>query len=42
MLKVTDKVFIFDFFKYIKVYYNIIFIYLYSYFYIINSDDLRK
>ena len=42
MFKVTDKIFIFNFSEYIEVYYNVIFIYLYNYSYIVNSDGLKK
>ena len=42
MFKITDRIFTFNFFKYIKVYYNIMFTYLYNYSYIINFNDLKK
>ena len=42
MLKVTDKVFTFNFSEYIKVYYSIMFIYLYNYSYIINLNGLKR
>ena len=42
MFKVINKIFTFNFFKYIKVYYNVIFIYLYNYSYIVNLNNLKK